>query len=803
MIWNYIKYAIRNLVKQKGRTLINILGLSFGIACVIIIYLYSSRELSYNNFHENRERIYRMYMGVNTLVEDKMYATYFPAGMSAAFKEKVPGVEKSCRLRSTGAWIGIGDQLFYENIGFTDSSFLEMFSFPVIAGDPVNPLSFPQSIILTETVADKFFGDSIADYSEIIGIGIEFPQDAPNVYTITAVVNDPPDNNSFRWTVLVPYDNSRHYPQCNNIFGNTSIYMMLDEQNDWKRAEETAQSLIEEFHGEDLETLVHYNYIAETDNNFRYLLQPLKDMYLGSEGFSSCYESTGNKKSIYILFSIAALILLIACFNYVMITIGSSLNRIGDFGLMKIAGARSWQIMGHFISESFLLTLLSLFLGMILAEQLLPLFNRLAQEDLQYTLYRDMENFVFLGLVLLFIVLATSSYIGIYLLRKSQPLRFLRKEHLSIRRNGVARISVILQYLIAISLMISSGVIMKQLNYMVNQDVGFRCENLLVLEVDFPLKKVLTLKEKLLQSPHVTDVSMSDRSFVSGSSSTALKNSSGETITLRFLRVDQDYVSALGLELLVGRNFFRDETINDNYNVIVNEVFVQSMGIEDPVGKQVYIESNDITITIIGVVRDFHFDSMHDEIQPVMLHLFPYNSIWAVFVKIGEDTPSALRDVEKAWNEIVPEYNYNYGFMADNLEKQYKNEDRWSRIIAYSAAIAIFLSCLGLMGISGLLVARRFKEVGIRKANGATVGQVIILLNMNILKWVLVAFLIASPAAYFIMKRWLQNFAFRTEISWWIFALAGLAAVSISILTISFQIYRAASRNPVNALRYE
>jgi putative ABC transport system permease protein len=803
MIQNYFKYAFRNLVKQRGRTIINLLGLSFGIACVIIIYLYSSRELNYNNFHENGDRIYRMYLSGNTLVEDKIKAPYFKADMAAAMQEKVPGVEKSCRLRSTQVWIGIGDVLFQEEIGFTDSSFLEMFTFHVIAGDPITPLAFPQSLILTETLANKFFGDSINDYSEIIGESIEFPQSPPNEYTITAIIADPPENNSFMWRALIPYDNSRHYPQCNNLFGNSSIYVMLDEQNDSRKAEETAQLLIEEFHGEALETLLHYSYIAEEGHDFQYHLQPFSELYLGSEGLTSCYENTGNKKSIYILSSIAILILLIACFNYVMISIGSAMNRISDFGIMNVVGARPGHILGNFIIESFVLTLVSLFLGIILAEQILPLFNQLAQEDLQFTLYGDWKNFLFLVFVLLIIVSFTSIYIGLYLLRKNQPLRFLRKEMLSLKRNGVARISVILQYFIAISLMISSAVILKQLQYMVNQEVGFNFENLLVLDVDFPEQKIYTLKDRLLQSSHIEFVSTSDRSFTSGASSTVLKNPSGESFQIRFLRVDPDYISAIGLKLLEGRNFFPDETTEDNYNVIVNEAFIKSLGVEDPLGKQVYIESNEITITIIGIVRDFHFDSMHDEIQPVLLHLFPYNSIWAVFVKLGIDIPSGLRDVEKAWDEIVPEYDLEFKFMADKLESQYKNEDRWSRVIAYAAGIAIFLSCLGLMGISGLLVARRFKEIGIRKANGAKVSQVIILLNIDILKWVLISFLFASPIAYFIMRRWLQDFTFRTNISWWIFALAGTVALLISMLTISLQIYRAARQNPVNALRYE
>ncbi len=802
MIWNYFKYAFRNLVKQRGRTLINILGLSFGIACVIIIYLYSTRELSYNHFHANGDRIYRVY---SSRVEagDPSYSPFLPGEMAAAISEKVPGVEKTCRLRSTSAWIGIGEVLFNEQLGFTDTTFLEMFTFPVLAGDPVNPLSDPHSLVLTETVAEKFFGDSIGDWNDIIGEGIEFPQPAPNVYTVTAVIADQPENSSFRWTVLLPYENARYYPQCNDAFGNTSIYIMLGADSNPEAVEQTMQSLIDEIHGERIEQLIHFGGVTREEFNFQYRLEPLNELYLNKQKMGQCYESTGGTRSIYILSSIAVLILLIACFNYVMLSIGSAMNRLRDYGLMNVSGAYRTQIMGHFISESFLLALVSMFLGIILAEQILPLFNRLAQEDLRFTLYGDWRNFVFLAGVLVFIVLSTSNYIGVYLLRNNHPVKFLRKEMLSLKRNRLARGFVIAQYLITIVLLISSGVILKQLRYMIRQDVGFNKENLLVLPVDFPLQKVLTLKDRLLQSAHVLDVGLSDRDFTSGSSSTAEKNEQGEIVLIRFLRIDHDYIPTIGLELLDGRNFFKDEPMKDNFNVIVNETLVKQYGLENPVGSQVQIKSYDLTVTIVGVVRDFHFDSMHDEIQPLMMIIFPFNSIWAVFVRIDDDYAAAIEQVEEAWNEVVPEYSFDYSFMADKLVSQYENEDRWSRIIAYAAGIAIFLSCLGLMGISGLLVARRFREVGIRKAHGASIGQITILLNMDILKWVLASFALACPAAYFIMRRWLQDFAFRTSLSWWIFALAGLAAILISMLTISLQIYRTAIQNPASSLRHE
>jgi putative ABC transport system permease protein len=297
---------------------------------------------------------------------------------------------------------------------------------------------------------------------------------------------------------------------------------------------------------------------------------------------------------------------------------------------------------------------------------------------------------------------------------------------------------------------------------------------------------------------------MSDRNFNSGSSSFGIQNPRGERISIRLLRADSDYLETLGLELIAGRDFIRDEPDDTIPNVIVNETLVRELEIEDPVGERVNLGSDGSVAEIIGVVRDFHFDSMHDEVQPLMLHTFDYNAIWYMFVKAEEDQVKAvLEHCERVWREVVPEFNWDYTFMSDILEEQYKDEDRWSRIVAYASGIAILLSCLGLMGISGILVARRFKEVGIRKANGASIAKIIVLLNGQLLKWVLLAYVLACPASWFIARRWLQDFAYRTPISWWIFVLAGMAAILISILTITLQIYRVARQNPVNALRYE
>jgi putative ABC transport system permease protein len=806
MIFSYFKYAFRNLVKQRGRSLINLFGLSFSTAIVIIIYLYTTGEISYNNFHTNGDRIYRMYITVDLVSGERAYSPFQVGEMAAALKEKIPGVEATCRLKGTPVFIGNKDELFQENVGFVDSTFFDLFTYEFLAGDRKTSLHRLKSVVLTESVARKIFKDTLVSLDDVIGKIIEFPEQPPfNQYTVTAVIADPPKNTSFRWTVLIPYIHGDVYPRSNDFGGDTYTYVMLDETNDAERLEETSQSLIEELYGEGIRQYIQMGFLKEGEHNFTLHFMPFRDLYLNSGDFRGSYELSGNKTSLYILSSIAILILLIACFNYVMISIGTAMNRVGDFGMMNVVGARKWQILVQFVVESFVLTLISIFLGIILAEQLLPQFNRLAQDDLGFTLYDRGINFLFLLGVLLFIVLTTSAYIGFYLLRKSQPLKLLRREILSTRRNGVARISVVLQFFIAISLLISGGIIMKQLHYIVHRSVGFDSENTAVIPVDFDEYRIETLKQKILESPHVKSVTMSDRSFDSGSSSQGIRNKKGEIVEVRFLRVDSDFIQTLGLELIQGRNFFSGEKVVDSIpNVIVNETLVRELEIDEPVGERIVFDSDGLAVDIIGVVKDFHFDSMHDEIQPLMMHSFRYNSIWYFFVKAEEGEMAAvLEHCEKVWKEVVPEFSWNYTFMTDILEGQYKNEDRWSRIVAYAAGIAILLSCLGLMGISGLLVARRYKEVGIRKAHGSTLQQILLLLNKDILKWVLMAYVVACPVAWLLMHRWLQDFAYQTSISWWIFALAGVAAIVISILTITLQIYRVARQNPVHALRYE
>lgn len=807
MIASYFKYAFRNLLKHRGHTLINLFGLSFSIAIVIIIYLYVIREMNCNRFQEKRHRIYQMYSSWLGADSEVHYSAHQGADMAGGLMESIPGIEATCRFKTTQAFVGSDEDLFQENIGFVDSSFFDMFTYRVIAGDREDPLREIKSLVLTETLARKLFPDRLLNLEDLIGRTVKFPEAPPgNLYTVTAVIADPPDNSSFNWSALVRYENSDRYSRSSDFGGDSFTYIMLDERNDRASLERNAQALVEPFYGEAIRQFIQQGNVKEGEHNFRFHFIPLTDTYLHMNFIGNfSYVERGNLKALYILSGIGILILLIACFNYIMISVGTAMNRIDDFGMMQVAGGRRWQILAQFIVESFLLTLVSLFLGIVLAEQLLPLFNGLADEDLKFGLYSHGVNYLFLFVILAFIVGVTSLYVGSYLLRRSKPVTMLRREMLSMRRNGVARLSVILQFFIAITLMISGGIIMKQLNFMVNRDVGFDRDNILVLNVDFDEQRISTLKDLILQSPDVKSVTMGDRNFNSGSLSQSLQNKEGEMITLRFLRVDPDYLKTLDIELLEGRNLEEADAHADSIpRVLVNETLVRELGLDEAVGERLDLGEDGSSVDIVGVVKDFHFDSMHDKIEPLMLHNIHFNRLWYLFVKPRDGRiQEVVQHCEKSWNEVVPELTWEYTFLTDILDGQYKTEDRWSRIVAYASGIAILLSCLGLMGISGLLVARRFKEVGIRKAHGSTIGDIVVLLNIDILKWVALAYLVASPAAWLIMHRWLQDFAYRTSLSWWIFVLAGLVTFLISVLTITLQIYRVARQNPVRALRYE
>jgi len=803
MVRHYFLLALRNLTKQWLISVINILGLGFGIAICIMVFLYISHETSYDNFHKNSDRIYRLLARYELASGEAGYSRLHCPEIIEGFPEDIAAVEKCTDYRRAYQWIKRGENNFQETILFTKPDFLHMFSFPMIAGDINTALDDPQSVIITKKTADKFFGDTLTEYSDMIGLTLTFPQRPPNEYMVTGIMEDLPDNSSMQFSLIVPFENSRFYPRSNNALGANEIFLQLTDKDQVAAVEAAANSLIDKYYGELIAASIEYGQLQDSEDNFSFKLQPLKNIYLGSADYGFGYLPRGNKQIIYILGIIALFILVIASVNYIMLSIGHSMERLKEMGVMKILGARKLQIIRQFWSESFLLVILALLIGVVLAEQLLPVFNKLAQKELSFVIYQDVSSYIFLLLLLLFIVFTTSSYIAIVLLRNSNPVAIIKNEISIGKRYRFASTFVVAQYFISITLFICTFIIINQLKYMREKPVGFNQENVIMLEVDFPVEKIAVLKEKLKQYPSIVNVTTSDRNFTSSRSTIDIKDKDGNLVNIRLLRIDEDYFSTLGIELIEGNNFrpfSAEDTIAD---FIVNEKYVKAMQLEDPVDEIIFIDEYNVWVRINGVVRDFHYDSMKDEIQPLAM-LRQWNSIWYVFIKINEgQTQQGIAAINEVWDEVFPEYQMNRKFLDDHLADRYVGEERLAKITGYSAAAAIFLSCLGLLGLTGLLVSRRVKEIGVRKVNGAGITNILARLNYDFQKWVLIAFVLASPLSYYVMNKWLENFNFRISMSWWVFLLAGAMAILIAFITVTWRSYQYARKNPVETLRYE
>jgi putative ABC transport system permease protein len=732
------------------------------------------------------------------------FSTLQPHEIVKGFKEDIPGVTFSTAFRKTPVWIGYGEKKLREMVGFADLDFFEIFSHKFIAGNKESALKNLYGVVLTRTAADKFFSDTIPEYSDMIGEVLEFPQRMPNLFKVTAIIEDVPENASLQFDVVLNILNCVHYPRSNNAFGANSVYVKLSEESDPEESVKTANALIDKYRGQLIQDMIHFGSLKDSDDNFRFIFQPLNRVYLHSTDMWSGYEMKGNAQNTYILSIIALIILAVACINYVMLSIGQSMDRVREMGIKKIMGAHRKQIIRQFILESLILVFFALIIGIAMAEQLLPVFNTLASKDLAFAFYKEPGSYFYLLVILLLIVISTGGYISFFLLRHSNPLSILRKEITMGRRYRFAGSFVILQYFITVALMIITATIVRQLDYMIKKPVGYETDDIVVLSVDFPVAKTLLLKEKLEAFPAIRSVTTSDRNFISGRSSGPLRSATGELVETRILRIDPDYTETLGIELVTGRNFSPGHVDDSIFAVLVNETFADAFELSDPVGHKMLFEGEGVTIEIIGVVKDFHYDSMKDPIMPLLMHVAPRNSIWYVFVKVDPgNIPKALEDIHLAWDEVVPEYQIEYTFLDESLEEQYMEQERWGRITGYSALMAIFLSCLGLLGLTGLLVSKRVKEIGIRRVNGARITDIILLINRKFQTWVVVAVILACIPAYFTMRKWLENFTYKLPLAWWIFVLAGMVAILIALLTVTWGSWKYARKNPTQTLRYE
>ncbi len=798
MIKNYITVARRNLLRQKLYTFIHIFGLALGIACCFLMALFVKHEWSFDQFHKNKAHLFRVVTQEVRPNGGIRHRTLFPHTIVEALKEDLPGIIRASAFMRPEGGFEYGDREFDALVGLVSTDFLTLFTFPLLTGDPATALGRPDAMVISETVARKVFGGAQFDYSHVLGQTLT---SGGLTFEITGVAADVPDVSSLKFDVLASVEHHKHFGGNYADGGYASIYVQLAGGKMPEGMDVSLRSFARTYLSRRIENLKHWNVILG-EEAFTLMLQPLMDVYWNAQ-IRNSYELSGHLDAVYVLWGLAGLVLLIACSNFITLSIASSAGRALEVGLRKVLGAGRHQLMQQFWSEALLLSFLGVLLGVALAEMFLPIFNGLVRRELNITYFGDGFFFLFLFVIVIAVGLLAGSYPAAVLSRL-QPVSALKGGIRIGGRSRMTRTLIVLQYTASIALMICTGVMFEQQHYVRNRNLGYDQEQVVVV---YARDKKLAdrYKQEILKAPDVLNATIADRAFTSGSNTTVCKLPDGTVFSVRVLGVDPDYLSTLRIPLLAGRNFSKAHPTDREQAVLINESLAQKLKMDNPVGQLLPgFGWSDMKPVIIGIVDDFHIDSLHKRIQPQVLQMKRLNSGPYLLIRIQpEDVSGTLAFLEKTWQEVAPNRFFAHWLLDTALDRQYRNEQRWQRVLIYSALFAITISCLGLLGLASLAVAQRTKEVGIRKVLGASVGHLVGLLSKDFVKLLIAANVIAWPVAYWAMDKWLANFAYRTELKVGVFILAGGLAICIALLTVGLQTFNAARRNPVDALRHE
>jgi ABC-type antimicrobial peptide transport system permease subunit len=781
MFRNYFLSTLRNLYRSKVFALINIFGFAVGIACVILFYLWVSDEMSYDRFHENRGRSYNL-LSVFTRGEvNSMSVTPFP--LAPTLSERYPEVEAYSRYWNFTSLVNYEEiSHMDEKVHLVDPGFLEIFSFPVISGDPVQALSNKSSVVITASEAFKYFGND-DPMGKILTLNQELK------LSVSAVLEDPTENTVFDFSMLASI---QHVPESrlyNDWTYAGPAYLMLKEGSSGKEFEEKVKDTYAEFN---------------SDSAVQVALQPLDEIYLYRDG------KANRIIYVYLFSGIALVILLLACINYMNLSTARSLHRAKEIGLRKTNGARKDQIIMQFLGESMFYSLISLFIALILVELVRPLFNSLTLKQLEIH-YGDPE---FLG-ALLFIYLFTSLVSGLYpafVLSRYRPAQSVEGNTGAHGNRKFLNTLIIIQFTISLALIISSVTINRQVNYIQSKDIGINRQKVVVLPFGGDLVQMYdVLRAELMSLPYVDNVSASyDLPFFLTSGVGLSWEGAGEeeTFGVSYNMVDYDFIECMEIEMLEGRSFSADYPSDDSIAYIINETALKRMGMDRATGLNVRFTHPHIPAhlrkgTIIGVVKDFNIRPLSEEIRPLVLRIYrPFYRHMYIRYK-SEDPGELLAYLQAMQEKLYPGLPFYYSFLDQEFDQIYEVEYRTSRIIKYFTLISILISCLGLFGMTLFDLELRKREIAIRKVMASSVNQIVQMILRRYFKWILFSFLMAGPLAYYITSRWLQEFEFGIRISPWTYLLSLLAVLSIAFLTIGFLSLRSARANPARVLKYE
>jgi putative ABC transport system permease protein len=807
MFKNYLKIALRNFLKHKGFSFINIFGLAIGVACCLIIVLFVFDEISFDRYHEKADQIYRV--GINGYINNTAFQGVVTCSpMAQTLVREYPEVTAATRLRNFGFPVFRYEDKVYseERVFWVDQTFFDVFTVSFLRGDMKTALAEPNTIVLTRSMAIKYFGDEDP-------VGKSLNADRQRDYLITGVVEDTPRNSHFHYDFLASlstYEDSRSPVWVSN---NYHTYLVLQEGASSQAFEEKLVELVKKYVGPQIQAAagISLEQFFESGGEWGYFIQPLTDIHLHSH-YEFELGPNGDIAYVYIFSIIALGILLVACINFVNLATARSVNRAREVAIRKTVGSKRIQLIRQFLAETTLTSFLAVLLALFVVQMLLPAFNNITGKALSIPYIANIYTIPALLVVVLFIGILAGIYPAFFL-ASFDPAVVLKSENVGrARKSNLRNVLVVFQFTVSIVLIVGTFIVDKQLKYIQSMNLGFNKNQVVIVKKTDDLgNQIQTFRQELLKNARVVNASntgsLIGQSF--GNSAFMLAGETGEETHLLWTYfTDPHFVDAYQIEMATGR-YFEEGRQADQQAVVINEAALKDLGLTDPIGKQVVAlgptQEQAQSFTIIGVMKDFHFESLHFQIRPLIILLYgPENRGRFVSVRINsEGIRETLAFLESTWRRFADNQAFEYEFFDDHFAKIYQAEERTGKIFFAFSFLAIIIASLGLFGLAAFISEQRTKEIGIRKVLGATESKIIFLLSKQFTKWVVLSNLIAWPIAYYFMHKWVQRFAFRPGISIWSFLLASIVVLCIALLTVSYQTIKAARSDPVDLLRYE
>ncbi|MFZ1790064.1 MAG: ABC transporter permease [Saprospiraceae bacterium] len=793
MINNYFKIAWRNLIRNKAFSFINVSGLSIGLACCMLIILFTKDELSYDRFHEQTDNLYHLTCSVTE--KDGSTSKYALASQiqGPSFMEEIPEIESCVRLHERDYVVRKGSETVYENASFVDDNFFTVFSFPLVQGDPKAVLTDPRSIVISEEISKKYFGDV-----NPMGKTMELEMDNKfEIFKVTGVAKNAPQNSSIKFNMLLPFKYLvAKNPDDHWLNLSYPTYFVIKENANLENIEAKMAQIFASKAGKEISEERKYGF----DATFKYGIQPFASMHLNTEYLYRTAPS--NPWFSYILSGIAVFIMAIACINFINLTIAQSLRRSKEIGIRKVIGSERKQLIFQFLGESAFICSFAFVTALLLVQLSLPVFNELSDKNLALNYLFDRQ--LMMGYLALFII--TVFIAGFYpamVITRFQPTTTLKQQIKLNGKNYLSKGLIVFQFAITTFMVISTLIIYKQFNFLTKTNLGYNDQNLLIVSVgqDANQNFQKIYKSEFEKIPGIKSVAIRQNGFWATGSRVKDKE-----IPVVIEHVDQSYLPTLEIDLAAGRNFsntFASDTIDA---VMVNEAYVREAGWQsNGVGETIdFFNGSDRKLQVIGVVKDYYYDGLRNNIKPQLFHMQTGGLYGRFLLRIDPNHRVKILDqIQEIYQTLSPNRPFRYDYMDDlNLQK-YEAEAKWKQIITLSAILMIFVSSIGLFGLAMLTINQRTKEIGIRKVLGASLFEISNGLSKNYISLVCLAMVFAIPAAYFVATKWLENFANRITISWWFFILGSLFVLIITLLTLSYQAIKAAVMNPVKSLRME